>query len=76
MSELTTPKKYKLTPWGKKVAIAMIQRDLNAATLADMLRARGFRTSRTMVIGMMRGYRGKRSDREFAAINEILAIEQ
>lgn len=68
--------KRKLTPWGKAVMHALIDRDLDTGGLADLLRERGFRTSRTTVIGMMRGYRGKRSDREFAAINEILAIEQ
>lgn len=68
--------KRKLTPWGKAVTHALIDRDLDTGDLADLLRERGFRTSRTTVIGMMRGYRGKRSDREFAAINEILEISQ
>lgn len=66
--------KHRLTPWGKQVTHAMIDRDLGPAELADMLRERGFRVSRTDVVGMLRGYRGKRGEEKRTAINEILGI--
>ena len=68
--------RYPLTPWGKLVTKAMIDRDINASALAAQLRDRGFMTTRTQVIGMMRGYRGARTENVKKTINEILEIAE
>lgn len=65
---------HRLTPWGKEVKIHLLKKDMDEAALADLLRERGFFTTRTTIIGMMRGYRGKTADAEKKAINEILGI--
>lgn len=65
---------HKLTPWGKAVTCAMIERDLNPSSLSEILKSRGINKSRTAIIGMLRGYRGSRSEAAKDAINDILGI--
>lgn len=68
--------KHPLSPWGKQVKIRLIQRDMDEGELSDLLRAQGFHTTRTTIIGMMRGYRGARAHEERRAINVILDITE
>lgn len=66
---------HKLTPWGKRVKKRLLELDLAATKLPSMLLAKGVKTSRATISGMMHGYRGKRSEQIVDAINEILGIE-
>lgn len=68
--------KHPLSDWGKLVKISLIQRDMDEGQLSDLLRAQGFHTTRTTVIGMMRGYRGKRAHAERQAINDLLGLSE
>ncbi len=66
---------HKLTPWGIRVNIRLVELGLTAAQLAQMLPEKGVKVSRSTLSGMMHGYRGKRSEHVVTAINELLGIE-
>lgn len=66
---------HALTPWGKCVKMRLLELDIPAAKLPELLREKGIITSRATISGMMHGYRGSRSEQIVDAINKILGIE-
>ncbi len=67
---------HNLTAWGKAVKFALLDKGMTMVQLHRQLQERGFRISRCTLSSMTRGYRGKMSDAEKRAINEILEISE
>lgn len=71
MSRLRT---HQLTPWGKEVQKQMIDKELSAAQIVDVLRERGLRITRGKFSSMLTGMVGARSPEMVQAIDELLGI--
>ena len=67
-------RKEPLTPWGKAVKIAMLQKDISPKELVEQVRAKGPKITATTLSRLLSCSIGQRSPEMVAAIDEILGI--
>ena len=66
---------HTLTPWGKEVQKRMIEKDMTATEVVDILRENGLPTlTRGKFSAMLAGIAGAKSHETVAAIDDLLGV--